>query len=169
MSSLINSASIKTLSVTTPSVATTINTTKPTTVSKYYPVLVKSIAGGGSFYAINMAMGVNGTAKSQIQTALVVGASIGVGSLLKDIFAPVRASYLPFLSKTSSYEGRALESGSAVLGTYLMDKVVMKNTFAINPSQALSTQSIIAIIVSDLLAEALSDLFFARPINLLDE
>ena len=169
MSTLANSASIKTLSVTTPSVSTQINSTPPSTVSKYYPVLVKSVAGASSFYAINMAMGVNATAKSQFQSALVVGGSIGVGSMLKEVFAPIRASYLPFLSKSSSYEGRGLEVSSAVLGTYLMDKVVMKNTFALNPSQALSTQSIIAIVVSDLLAEALSDLFFARPVNLLDE
>jgi hypothetical protein len=164
------SASIKTLMSTAPSTAAAINSTPVSTVSKYYPVAVKTVAAGGSFYVINMLMATNSTAKSQITAAAVVGASVGVGSLLKEVFAPIRQSYLPFLNgKTSSFEGRILESSSAVLGTYLLDRVIMKNTFALNPTKSLSTQNVIAIIVSDLLAEALSDIFFARNINLLDE
>ena len=137
-------------------------------LKKYLPAVVKGSATGAIFYAISVGLQTNKTSKDQIKSALVVGVSSGLGSMLKEVFVPYRKSWLPIFSKTSSYEGRFFESGAAILGSYAIDKVYLRNSYNMQ-SSSLSATNVIAILVSDLCAEAISDIFYNRSINLLDD
>lgn len=169
MSAIVTNSTIKTLMSTTPPPTVLTASTPTLSLTSYYPVAVKGLASGAVFYGINMTMGTNSTSKSQLTSAIVVGVSTSIGSMLRESFVPFRQSYLPLLAKTSSIEGRLFESGTAILGTYVLDRAVLKNSFAFEPMQSLSTTNIITIIVSDVLAEIISDIFFNRAIKVLDE
>lgn len=136
-------------------------------LKNYYQPFVKSVFTGGVFYGINTIFRINQSARSQLYSALAVGVSTGVGNMLIQSYVSFRTAYFPLLAQLQKFEKRIIESGSALAGTYVLDKVIMRNSYAMGAS-TLTVQNIIGIIASDLIGEALTDVFNNKVINLFD-
>lgn len=135
-------------------------------LTDYYPIAVKSAAVGGTYFGIMTLTKSGGTIKSLALSAAVVGLSAGVGTLIVPYYISFRTSYFPLASKLKSVEQRGIEILASTVGSFVLDSLVLKNTY--NQSPTLTVKGVSIIAVSDLFAELITDFVFNRSLNVLD-